>query len=68
MRLPLSNAMRSFELLTACDVAHPGSERPRASVMQAMVFAVYRPWQLPQPGQQASSMRFSSASVILPAC
>ena len=68
MRLPLSWAMCSFLALTACAVAQPGSDRPSASVMQAMVLAVYRPWQLPQPGQQASSMRFSSSGVILPAC
>ncbi len=39
-RSPLSRAMRSFAASTAGMAAHPGRERPSASVTHAMVFAV----------------------------
>ena len=38
-----------------------------ASVMHAMVFAVYSPWQLPQPGIAQRSRSHNAASLIVPA-
>ena len=40
---------------------------PRASPMEAIVFAVYMPPQAPSPGQIARSMRSRSSRLILPA-
>ena len=39
---------------------------PRASVTQAMVFAVYIPWQDPTPGQAHISRAWISSSPMRP--
>ncbi|KAF5054367.1 hypothetical protein DSECCO2_388900 [anaerobic digester metagenome] len=66
-RSPVSRASRSLPASTAGVAAVPGSDIPSASVMQAIVFAVYRPWQEPQPGIAAHSSSQSSHSFIVPA-
>ena len=53
--IPESLARRIFRASTAWAVAHPGRERPMASVRQAMVLAVNRPAQEPAPGHAISS-------------
>ncbi len=64
---PVSYASLIFSASTAGTAAQPGSDMPIASVMQAMVFAVYNPWQLPHPGMAAFSSSASSSSLIFPA-
>ena len=66
-RSPVSRASRSLPASTAGVAAVPGSDIPSASVMQAIVFAVYSPWQEPHPGIAAHSSSPSSASLMVPA-
>ena len=51
----------------AGEVALPGGDIPRASMVAAMVLAVNRPAQEPSPGHATHSSSYSSSSVILPA-
>ena len=48
-------------------VAQVGRDNPNVSVIQAIVFAVNNPEQLPAPGHAHFSSSFTSSSVIFPA-
>lgn len=54
----------SFEMASWAEL--PGRLRPRASIAEAMVLAVYIPPQAPGPGIESSSIFLSSASSIFP--
>ena len=64
--IPLSKAILRFSDDTADDVAHFGRLIPITSVKQAIVFAVYKPWQAPADGQDASSSSINLSFVISP--
>ena len=66
-RIPVFFASRILSAMTAGIVPLPGKASPSASVTQFMELAVNIPEQEPQPGQAASSISASSASLILPA-
>ena len=65
-RSPVSRASRSLFASTAGVAAVPGRDMPSASVIQAIVFAVYSPWHEPHPGIAAHSSSPSSASLMAP--
>ncbi len=56
-----------FSSPTASCAELPGSDKPSASIAEAMVLAVYIPPQLPGPGIAVRSTSLSSASEIFPA-
>ena len=65
-----SPARRQSERLsspTASCAELPGKDKPKASMAEAMVFAVYMPAQLPGPGMAVRSMSSSPASESFPA-
>src|SRR5437763_1795461 len=52
---------------TASCAELPGKDKPKASIAEAMVLAVYMPAQLPGPGMAVRSISSSPASESLPA-
>ena len=65
--LPDFNAIWLFSSVLAWVVAQVGRDKPNVSVIQAIVFAVNKPEQLPAPGQAHFSSSVTSSSDILPA-
>ena len=65
--MPVCLARRTRSAMTAGMVPFPGRAMPRASVMQFMELAVNSPAQLPQPGQDCSSISRAVASSMRPA-
>ena len=64
---PASKLSRRLFSLTAFWADEFGSDRPRASMAEAMVFAVYIPPHEPGPGIAVCSISFSSMSDTVPA-
>ena len=64
--IPLSKAILRFWDDTAEDDEQYGILIPITSVRQAIVFAVYIPWQAPADGQEFSSSASRCSSVISP--
>ena len=64
---PAENASRRFCSLTASCADEFGSDKPIASMAEAMLLAVYIPAQAPGPGMAVCSTASSSASLTVPA-
>ena len=64
--IPLSKAILLFCDDTEDAVAHSGSDIPITSVKQAIVLAVYIPWQEPAVGQDFNSNSSNSSFEICP--
>ena len=64
---PASRASRRLLALTASWAEELGSDRPMASMADAMVLAVYMPAQEPGPGMAVCSTASSSSSLTVPA-
>ena len=64
--IPLSNAILRFLEETAAAVPHKGKLIPITSARQAIVFAVYMPWQEPAEGQDSSSSSNNLSLSITP--
>ncbi len=65
--IPAFFAILSLPPSTAGTMPFPGSASPSTSAIQFILFAVYIPAQLPQPGQTPSSYAVSPSSSIMPA-
>ena len=63
---PASKLSRRLLSLTAFCADEFGSDRPRASMAEAMVFAVYMPPHEPGPGIAVCSISLSSMSDTVP--